>query len=67
MTVTGLWTPGFSSIEAAQLFILRTTWSSFLIKGVFIECLLYATHCSRFYRYLENKTFTLPALLTIIF
>lgn len=28
-------TPGFNSMEAAQLFILRTNWSSFLIKGVF--------------------------------
>lgn len=43
-----LWTPALNSIEAAQLFILRTNWSSFLIKGVIIACLLYATHGSGF-------------------
>lgn len=47
-----LWTPGFSSVEAAQLLffflILSTNWNSFLIKGVFMECLLYASHCCTF-------------------
>lgn len=41
--VAGCWTPDLNAIGAAQLFNLRTNWSSFLIKGVIIECLLYGT------------------------